>query len=259
MTDHCYVGFRPRRSGLPGPVEPGAGTSCLVQSLQGEEGHTLAHGRRGYLSLARLAHGAMGSVTLHPDIAAVLAGERQWCVVCGDALELLPMLPGGCVDAVVTDPPYGMDCDNDCTRFTMTPNGHGEVSKRIYPPTIGDDKPFDPSLWLAFPRVVLWGSNHFSERLPVGTTLVWLKKFDTKFGVFLSDAEIGWMKGGHGVYCRRDTSLLGITNERAHPNQKPVGLMEWCFERAKVSVGACILDPFTGSGTTGVACIQTGR
>ena len=45
---------------------------------------------------------------MNPDIAAVLAGERQWCVVTGDCRDILPTLPDKSVDAVVTDPPYGV-------------------------------------------------------------------------------------------------------------------------------------------------------
>jgi DNA modification methylase len=178
---------------------------------------------------------------------------------CGDCLDILPTLEAGSVDAVITDPPYGMGNNNDYSRFTMGPNGHGEASSRTYAPTIGDDQPFDPAPWLEYERVVLWGSNHYAQRLPVGTTLVWIKRNEAAFGSFLSDAEIAWMKGGHGVYCHKDLSMYAITRDRQHPNQKPVGLFEWCMERAKVPIGATILDPFMGSGTTGVACVQTGR
>jgi site-specific DNA-methyltransferase (adenine-specific) len=67
------------------------------------------------------------------------------------------------------------------------------------------------------------------------------------------------MKGGCGVYCRRDLSMNAIAASREHPCQKPVGLMAWCMERAKVPAGATVLDPYMGSGTTGIACIRTGR
>jgi hypothetical protein len=121
----------------------------------------------------------------------------------------------------------------------------------------GDDKPFDPTPWLEWPEVVLFGSNHFAASLPVGTTLIWLKRKDGGFGSFLSDGEMAWRKGGHGVYARRDTSLAGQTRNRAHPTQKPVGIMEWAIERA--GKASTIIDPYMGSGTTGVAAIQLGR
>jgi DNA modification methylase len=177
----------------------------------------------------------------------------------GDCLEILPTLDAGSVDAVITDPPYGMSNNNNYTRFTQGPNGHGDPSSRCYAPTIGDDKPFDPSPWLQFERVVLWGCNHYQEHLPTGTILVWIKRNTPAFGTFLSDAELAWMKGGHGVYCHKDLSMYAIARQRTHPNQKPVSLMKWCLEKTKVPTGATVLDPFMGSGTTGIACVQTGR
>ncbi len=174
----------------------------------------------------------------------------------GDCLEILPTL--GKVDAVVTDPPYGMDYDTDNTRFGM-----GGRSDRTI---IGDDKPFDPSPWLAFPEVILWGSNHYAQRLPIGSTLIWLKRHPANYGYFLSDAEIGWHSKGYGVYAlhapdsagRRQKEFTGspFGGETAHPFQKPAALMAWCVERV---AGQSILDPFMGSGTTGIAAINLGR
>lgn len=178
----------------------------------------------------------------------------------GDCLELLPTLPR--VDAVISDPPYGMNWDTDATRFSggsVESAAKRGAGKDWGAAIIADDQPFDPSPFLGFPAVVLFGSNHFAARLPVGTTLVWVKRNDGAFGSFLSDAEVAWMKGGHGVYCFRDLSMNAEATRRVHPTQKPVSLMKWVLDRAKVPVGATVLDPFMGSGSTGVACIQTGR
>lgn len=177
-------------------------------------------------------------------------------LILGDCREVLPLLPK--VDAIISDPPYGMEWDGKVTRGV---NGTGKKgATRHYGETIlHDNEPFDPSIWLNFDKVVLWGSNHFGQRLPVGTTLVWLKRYDEGFGSFLSDAEVAWMKGGHGVYCKRDVSLQGESKDRIHQNQKPVTLMAWCLDIAKVLINDVVLDPYMGSGTTGVACILTGR
>ena len=172
-----------------------------------------------------------------------------------DCREVLPAL--GKFDAVVSDPPYGMKWDG---KVSVGNGGHGAAGAKAkhYGVTIfGDDEPFDPKPFILYPKVVLFGSNHFGARLPVGTTLVWIKRNDAGFGSFLSDAEVAWMKGGHGVYCFRDTSLMGETLDRAHPTQKPVTLMRWRIE--KIGAAETILDPFMGSGTTGVACAQSGR
>jgi hypothetical protein len=93
--------------------------------------------------------------------------------------------------------------------------------------------------------------------LPVGTTLVWIKRLDEAFGSFLSDAELAWVKGNHGVYCRRDTALMATANERWHATEKPIGIMRWSIEKA--GGDGLILDPYAGSGTTLIAAEQTGR
>lgn len=121
-----------------------------------------------------------------------------------------------------------------------------------------DDKPFDPSPFLHFGKVVMWGFHHFSDKLPTGSVLVWLKRYDSGFGTFLSDADLAWVKGGCGVYCFRDMTLQGDSGNRHHPTEKPVSLMKWAIEKY-TKPGDTVFDPFMGSGTTGVACIKTGR
>lgn len=180
----------------------------------------------------------------------------------GDCLEVLPTLAPGSVDAVVTDPPYGMNLDTDNSRFSG--GSKGNIAKRgIGPGTgggsriIGDSKPFDPSPLLAFGGdKVIWGWNHFAPRLPSGACLVWLKRNDDAFGAFLSDAETAWFSRGCGVFCRKDLSNNAITRQRVHPTQKPIGLMMWCIDKCD---GESVLDPYMGSGTTGVAAVRLGR
>jgi DNA modification methylase len=177
----------------------------------------------------------------------------------GDCIEILPTL--GPVDAVVTDPQYGMDWDTDSTRFTGGSISRGE-GRKDWGAIKGDDRPFDPIPWLKYPECILWGSNHYGKYLPVGTTLIWMKKAPHLFGTFLSDAEIGWMKGGYGVYIHFEQfpppSRMAEWDGKspAHPTQKPIGLMAWCLQKVKSQT---ILDPFMGSGTTGVACARLGR
>lgn len=178
----------------------------------------------------------------------------------GDCLEVLRRLPAGSVDAVVTDPPHGMRCKTDTRRFS------GGRSSKInrkpgdgvsWPAIIGDDRRFDPSPWISFPKVILFGANHFADSLPTGTTLVWIKKADRLFGSFLSDAELAWMKGGHGIYCHRRSSARNQFST-FHPTQKPIELMRWCIRRLKLKPGSTILDPYMGSGTTGIAAALEG-
>jgi hypothetical protein len=188
---------------------------------------------------------------------APYASGKRWTLYHGNALDIAPTITG--VDALVSDPPYGMDWNPDCRRFSggqgyheRRANGDGGANR---PPIVGDREPFNPAPWLGYPRVALFGSNHFGARLPVGTTLVWLKRNPTAFGTFLSDAEVAWMKGGHGVYCHLDPNRGA---DRIHPNQKPVGVMAWVLSRVKVPADGLVMDPYAGSGSTGCAALKMG-
>jgi site-specific DNA-methyltransferase (adenine-specific) len=178
--------------------------------------------------------------------------DGQVVIYHGDCREILPTLPA--VELVLTDPPYGMAWDG---KISPGRNGHSPgLKSSSYGLTVaGDDAPFDPTPWLAFPHVILWGSNHFASRLPTGTTLVWVKRHDDAFGSFLSDAEIAWMQSGRGVYCWRDVGYK--SEERWHPTQKPIGLMRWCIQKAQAN--GLILDPYMGAGTTLRAAKDMGR
>ena len=179
----------------------------------------------------------------------------------GDCREVLPQL--GPVDLVLTDPPYGVNLNTDNSRFSgghvasvaSLGNGRGSGNGK---PIKGDAAPFDPSFLLQYGKhQVIWGWNHYPDKLPRGTCLVWIKRNDAAFGSFLSDAETAWMSKGHGVYCRRDLSNNAIARQRVHPTQKPLGLMKWCIEFFPHA--ETVLDPFMGSGTTLLAAKELGR
>lgn len=179
----------------------------------------------------------------------------------GDCREILPALAP--VDLVLTDPPYGIALNTDNSRFSgghvasvaTSGNRRGSADGE---PVMNDSVAFDPSFLTQYGKhQIVWGWNHYPDKLPRGATLVWLKRHDDAFGTFLSDAELAWMSKGHGVYCRRDLSNNAIARERVHPTQKPLSLMRWClsfFPDAET-----ILDPFMGSGTTLRAAKDLGR
>ena len=180
-------------------------------------------------------------------------------MINADCLDCLPIK----ADAVISDPPYGMNLDTDNSRFSggtagnMAKHGNG-IGTGEGKPILHDDEPFDPTPWLEYERVVLWGWLHYAQRLPKGSALVWLKRYDDGFGRFLSDADIAWMKGGHGTYCKRDVSLQGESSQKLHPTQKPVELAERAIRNSTMQ-GDYVLDMFLGGGTTLVACEATGR
>jgi len=178
--------------------------------------------------------------------------ENGKTIYLGDSRSVLPELMESSVDSVITDPPYGISFDTDYRRFTTGFN----VPGKAHAPVHGDTEPFDPTPWLNYRRVVLWGANCFSSRLPLGSWLVWDKRFGNGTA-FLADAEAAWMNTGHGIYLHSITQQGCIRPEPIdHPTQKPLAIMEWCIVRAKPQ--GVILDPYMGSGTTLVAAKNLG-
>jgi len=172
----------------------------------------------------------------------------------GDCREILPTL--GKVDAVVTDPPYGIGRDGmSDSRYNGKPNGKGRKGYEFLGWDSGapDQEVFDLILGAA-PVHIIWGGNYFSDKLPPAMKwLVW----DKGQRIQQSDGELAWTSIGGalriGTFGRH---LLHLDNA-VHPTQKPVDLMKWCLTLAPET--KTILDPFMGSGTTGVACAKIGR
>lgn len=183
-------------------------------------------------------------------------------IECGDCLDLLRSIPSGTVDAVITDPPYGIGIIG--TR-AVTLGTSKSCKSNVYAPVHGDDRPFDPSVWVGFADIVcLWGANHFGDKLPSSSSwLVWDKREGGKSDDW-ADCELAWTNTGGPArlfnHLWRGMIRASEQDERrCHPTQKPVALMRWCLDMAGVPVGATVLDPYMGVGSTGVACLQTGR
>jgi len=182
------------------------------------------------------------------DLKDYLFYQDSWATIyCGDCRDILPMLEP--VDLVLTDPPYGIRWNTNYSRFSR-----GTADKEM---VRDDDLPFDPSPFLSFPRIILWGANHYATKLPSGSWLIWDKR-NGDGTAFLSDAEIAWWNKGAGIYIK---SISGqwhrSTSGGFHPTQKPISLMKWCIQKAE-PIGT-ILDPFMGSGTTLVAAKNLNR
>jgi site-specific DNA-methyltransferase (adenine-specific)/modification methylase len=192
---------------------------------------------------------------------------------CGDCLEILPTLQG--VDAVVSDPPYGIgvQCGSKLPKGRVAAF---QGTKKM----VGDDQLFDPTPMLEIVNavgvdelkrdtkpIVLWGADYYKTKLPdVGQFLVWDKSCGQGAATTFIDAEFAWMnrRNARCIYRQLWLGILrageALTNgKREHPTQKPVELMRWCVETARIGLGKVVLDPYMGSGTTGVACVTSGR
>jgi site-specific DNA-methyltransferase (adenine-specific)/modification methylase len=103
----------------------------------------------------------------------------------GDCLEILPSIRKQ-VDAVVSDPPYGIG-------YVHGGGGKGLWPRENIRPIIGDDKPFDPVPWLDFKKVVLFGVNHYAQQMPAsGSWFCWDKSVGIGPHDSFVDAEFGW-------------------------------------------------------------------
>ena len=170
-------------------------------------------------------------------------------LIWGDCAEILPSLPK--FDLVCCDPPYGIGMDGGNVGY----KGFNDFER------LGWDKatPDDATLAIviaAGDKAVLWGGNYFNLP-PSRCFLVWDKGAGFK-GRSYAEAELAWTNFDANVRVFQwDPLARGDYKGKHHPTMKPLSLMAWCIEKA--GPAQTILDPFMGSGTTGVAAIQLGR
>jgi site-specific DNA-methyltransferase (adenine-specific)/modification methylase len=173
----------------------------------------------------------------------------------GDCRDILPTL--GKVDAVVTDPPYGI---GEAAGKAKT---RGKLAKAIdYGNDDWDSQPIDNDL-IASVRAsgrwnIIFGGNYY-DCPATSCWLVWDKiNGENDF----ADCELAWTNLPKAVRRIRFlwNGMLRANGEQRgdHPTQKPIGVMKWCIGHLP-EPNETILDPFMGSGTTGVAAVQMGR
>jgi site-specific DNA-methyltransferase (adenine-specific)/modification methylase len=171
----------------------------------------------------------------------------------GDCLEILPTLPK--VDAVITDPPYGINeaAGKNKSRTNMAvAKDYGNDDWDSAPPCAAlIDLVLRAGTWQA-----LFGGNYFG--LPASSCwLVWDKlNGDNDF----ADCELAWTnwpKAVRRLQWRWNGMIRQGNEERFHPTQKPLQVMGWVIDLCPKADS--ILDPFMGSGTTGVAAVERRR
>ena len=167
----------------------------------------------------------------------------------GDCMDILPTLPK--VDAVVTDPPYGINAARD---------RNSQKDGWVDYPCGGWDKErpskahFD-ALLVAGKAAIVWGGNYFTDYLP--PTMQWLVWDKGQRNFSLADCEFAWSSQRKAARIFEYPRPLALQDGKEHATQKPVALMAWCL--SLIPDAQTILDPFMGSGTTGVACANLGR
>lgn len=190
----------------------------------------------------------------------------------GDCLEVMKSIPDKSVDAVITDPPYGISyqsawrTDKD-SRFDVL-DGDGSVPVEWLSESYRVAK--DNSCLFCFCR---WDTQQtFYDAISkvgwnIKSQVIWdrgvhgLGDLKAQYAPMHDNVWFA-IKGGYQFKHKRPKSVLRVdrlpASDLVHPTQKPASLMK-TINNDLTSEGDTILDPFMGSGTTGVACVQTGR
>ena len=185
-------------------------------------------------------------------------------IYLGDCFSLMRDMPDKSVDAVITDPPYGIGA-SEYTR-AGTQYGASLAPCADYGMSGWDKEKLSPEYFQEIKRVsknqVVFGGNYYGSILgDTSCYLVWDKdNGDNGY----ADCELAWTSFKTAVR-KIKWRWQGMLQEdmkhkevRVHPTQKPVPVMAWIIANY-TDPDALILDPFLGSGTTAVACIRTGR
>lgn len=199
-----------------------------------------------------------------------LLGDRHR-VMCGDSTVVTDvdrLMDGKKADMLFTDPPYGMNLDASFKNSLDNP-GKGIKASKGYNDVIGDDQDFDPSFLMEYFKNVAeqfwWGADYYRASLPAGGSwVVWDKRDGMEVEWTTAEFELCWSRQKHHrkIIRHRWFGLIGTEQEdqqrRIHPTQKPIGLAETFLQKWS-NPSALVIDLFLGSGSTLIACEQTGR
>jgi DNA modification methylase len=179
----------------------------------------------------------------------VIIGDAELWL--GDCREVLPMMPK--VDLILTDPPYGIGACGGTGKY-------GRLKIGAKDPAWDSDTPPHWLILLLMEQSdyqIVFGGNYF-DLPPSRNYLVWDKGAGFK-GRDFAECEFAWCSwDGNAKVLTRDPLANRDYAGKEHPTQKPVPVMEWALGQAPSDVST-ICDPFMGSGTTGVACVNLGK
>ena len=164
----------------------------------------------------------------------------------GDCRDVLPTI--GKVDAVISDPPYGIGASN----MSLGKWAASRVAKSDWD-TVAPDL---TQITVLNVPTIIWGGNYF-DLPPSRCFLVWNKGAGFK-GRDFAECEVAWTNvDAVARLLTHDPLAAGDYRNKEHKTQKPVPVMTWCLQQ--IPNARLILDPYMGSGTTGVAAVKLGR
>lgn len=176
----------------------------------------------------------------------------------GDCMEIMKSIADNSIDLILTDPPYGKKAHKGT-------NGFGNANNRRYQGSWDNQRPkkevFD-EIFRISKNVIIFGANYFSDLLPPSNHWIfWDKKGDIKFQNPFADGELiytSFNKPIKRIIFKQQGFITDSKDKRYHPTQKPSELITELIKKYSDDE-AIICDPFMGSGTTGIACVNTNR
>jgi len=192
-------------------------------------------------------------------------GEHR--LLCGDSTDsdaVARLMNGEKAELLLTDPPYGIDYGNQLIKgdeFNKKTNKHGW--RNFGNPEWDKSKPESGVLQYLCQiteNQIIWGGNYFTDDLP--PTMGWLIWDKGQRGFSLADGEMAWTSFNNALRIKEYARALANREEKNHPTQKPIEIINWCFEYAdrhskpKIKL---VLDCYLGSGSTMVASHQLNR
>ena len=176
----------------------------------------------------------------------------------GDCLKYLKTLKDNEIDVLITDPPYGKKADKGTNGFGCSKNRRYNDN---WDSKIPSEEIFNEMLRVS-KKVIIFGANYFAHMLPPSKCWIfWDKKGDIAFKNPFADGELiytNFTKPVKRIVFKQQGFITDSKDKRVHPTQKPSELMQILIENY-TNKNDIILDCFMGSGSTGVACINTNR
>ncbi len=172
-------------------------------------------------------------------------------LICADCRDVLPTLEGRY--CVLTDPPYGIGKDGQ-VRTTGCNGGRKAYEFKGWDAGRPEIEIFEQLRSLS-DDLIIWGGNYFADVLPAtGKWLVW----DKGQRINQSDGELAWTSYSGALRIKVLNRIELMVDVAEHPTQKPLRLMDWCLTQFK-NADLPILDPFMGSGSSGVSATRAGK
>lgn len=177
-----------------------------------------------------------------------------------DCLELMKQLPDKCVDLVLTDPPYGIGISGSVGGGSH--RGKVKECKKCDWDNEIPRKEYFEQIFRISKNQIIFGGNYFIEYLKNTRCMItWYKREGLPDRTF-ADSELAWTSFDKNsqVYSIRHDGFIRDSKEpkEAHPTQKPLKLFQNILSDYSKE-GQLILDCFSGSGTTAIACHNLNR